>query len=349
MELKVVIELLRVLRILPPSILSRAYRRPQEEPLVDAERTAGLLLQGQLQTRANWLLLIGQLETDHKENRLYSPRRSGGQLQYDLAFDVLEYLPKERHHVPWNAALTNIQKLDPILRHTKIYSKWKKFVNHLLSSQYARLMSEESKEESMQISILRGSILTLSCDYDHTPCVSFCRRMFENLKANYDAAYHMVPFSYRSIVFCQAIKHGNDDDFNFLWQHYYASADTQERIVLLKALSCTANIKLLEKYVHLRGDVHARATLVNKDSGVETTQKAANLINAISTTSVSGSSSLIRFMTDHQDAMFNRYGSLQGLFDSILQTVVDNIRHEGELQKVSSPGKILRASIRGLI
>lgn len=284
--------------------------------------------------KSNWLLLIGQLETDHKVIHEFNRAQliddaldlaRGGQLQYDLAFDVLEYLPKERHHVPWNAALANFQKLDPVLRHTKVYGKWKKFVNHLLSSQYARLMSEESKEESMQISILRGSILTLSCDYDHTPCVSFCRRMFENLKANYDAAYHMVPFSYRSIVFCQAIKHGNDDDFNFLWQHYYASADTQERIVLLKALSCTANVKLLEKLL---------LQLVNKDSGVETTQKAANLLNAMSTTSTSGSSSLIRFMTSHQDAMFNRYGSLQGLFDSILQTIVDNIRHEGELQKL---------------
>uniref|UniRef100_A0A6M2D5B3 Protein iscw iscw002851 ovary overexpressed n=1 Tax=Rhipicephalus microplus TaxID=6941 RepID=A0A6M2D5B3_RHIMP len=121
----------------------------------------------------------------------------------------------------------------------------------------------------MQISILRSSVLTLSCDYEHNPCVSFCRRMFNNLKTNYDAAYHML---------------------------------------------------LLQ--------------LVNKNSGVETTQKAANLLNAISSTSISGSKSVIRFMTDHQDTMFNRFGTLQGLFDSILQTVVDNIRHESELEKL---------------
>ncbi|XP_065297896.1 aminopeptidase N-like [Dermacentor albipictus] len=286
--------------------------------------------------RNNWLLLVSQLETDHKVIHEFNRAQliddaldlaRGGQLQYDLAFDVLEYLPKERHHVPWNAALTNFQKLDPVLRHTKIYQKWKRFVNHLLSNQYERLMSEESKDESMQISILRSSVLTLSCDYDHNPCVSFCRRMFENLKTNYDAAYHMVPYSYRPIVFCQAIKHGNQNDFNFLWKHYEMSPNTQERVVLLKALSCTTDLKLLERLL---------LQLVNKNSGVETTQKAANLLNAISSTSISGSKSVIRFMTDHQDAMFNRFGTLQGLFDSILQTIVDNIRHESELEKLHS-------------
>ncbi|KAL3203647.1 hypothetical protein MRX96_041835 [Rhipicephalus microplus] len=328
--------------------------------------------------RANWLLLVGQLETDHKVIHEFNRAQliddaldlaRGGQLQYDVAFDVLEYLPKERHHVPWNAALTNFQKLDPVLRHTKIYTKWKEilFISQFRKRstiadtscpvptlsffrgssttcsqiKYERLMSEESKDESMQISILRSSVLTLSCDYEHNPCVSFCRRMFNNLKTNYDAAYHMVPHSYRPLVFCQAIKHGNEEDFNFLWKHYELSANTQERVVLLKALSCTTDLKLLERLL---------LQLVNKNSGVETTQKAANLLNAISSTSISGSKSVIRFMTDHQDTMFNRYdggcdwvseqpflqkfGTLQGLFDSILQTVVDNIRHESELEKL---------------
>ncbi|XP_077484643.1 aminopeptidase N-like [Amblyomma americanum] len=286
--------------------------------------------------KGNWLLLIGQLETDHKVIHEFNRAQliddaldlaRAGQLQYDLAFDVLEYLPKERHHVPWNAALTNFQKLDPVLRHTKVYEKWKKFVNHLITNQYERLMSEESKDESMQISILRTSVLTLSCDYEHAPCVSFCRRMFDNLRTNYDAAYHMLPYSYRPIVFCQAIKHGNEDDFNFLWKHYDISANTQERVVLLKALSCTTNLQLLERLL---------LQLVNKNSGVEMTQKAANLLNAISSTSVSSSKKVIRFMTDHQGAMFNRYGTLQGLFDTILQTIVDNIRHESELEKLHS-------------
>ncbi|KAL1431497.1 hypothetical protein MTO96_014142 [Rhipicephalus appendiculatus] len=286
--------------------------------------------------RTNWLMLIGQLETDHKVIHEFNRAQliddaldlaRGGQLQYDVAFDVLEYLPKERHHVPWNAALTNFQKLDPVLRHTKIYKKWKRFVNHLLSNQYERLMSEESKDESMQISILRSSVLTLSCDYEHNPCVSFCRRMFNNLKTNYDASYHMygaalVPSPSYSV---KAIKHGNEEDFNFLWKHYELSANTQERVVLLKALSCTTDLKLLERLL---------LQLVNKNSGVETTQKAANLLNAISSTSISGSKSVIRFMTDHQDTMFNRFGTLQGLFDSILQTVVDNIQHESELDKL---------------
>ncbi|KAM7284904.1 aminopeptidase N [Ixodes scapularis] len=149
--------------------------------------------------------------------------------------------------------------------------------------------------------------------------------MLDNLRGNYDSSFHMIPHSYRSIVFCQAIKHGTESDFNFLWKHYETATTPQEKAVLLKALSCTGNLQLLEKLL---------LQLVNKDTGVETTQKAANLLNAISSTSLSGSTSVIRFMTNHQEAVFNRYGSLQGLFDSILQSIVDNIQHESELSKL---------------
>ncbi|XP_077536164.1 aminopeptidase N-like [Haemaphysalis longicornis] len=285
--------------------------------------------------KSNWLLIVGQLQTDHKVIHEFNRAQliddaldlaRAGQLEYNLAFEVLEYLPRERHHVPWRAAVTNFHKLDPVLRHTRTYPKWKRFVNHLLTNQYERLMSEESKEESMQISLLRSALLTLSCDYDHQPCVNFSRRMLENLKTNYDAAFHLVPYSYRPLVLCQAIKHGPDDDFHFLWKRYEMSTSGQERAILLKALSCTANLKLLEKLL---------LVLVNKNGGgAESSQKAANLLNAISSTSLAGSSSIVRFMAGHHDAMFSRYGALHGVFDSVLQTVVDNIRHENELHKL---------------
>lgn len=285
--------------------------------------------------KSNWLLIIGQLQTNHMVIHEFSRAQliddaldlaRAGQLEYNLAFEVIEYLPRERDHVPWRAALTNFQKLDPVLRHTKTYSKWKRFVNHLLANQYERLMSEESKDESMQISLLRSSLLTLSCDYEYQPCVNFSLRMLDNLKINYDAAFHLVPYSYRPLVLCQAIKHGTDGDFNFLWHRYEISTSSQERAVLLKALSCTANLKLLERLL---------MQLVNRNGGgAETTQKAANLLNAISSTSLAGSSSVVRFMAGHHDAMFSRYGALHGVFDSVLQTVVDNIRHEKELHKL---------------
>ncbi|KAH9376243.1 hypothetical protein HPB48_013153 [Haemaphysalis longicornis] len=124
----------------------------------------------------------------------------------------------------------------------------------------------------------------------------------------------------------KAIKHGPDDDFHFLWKRYEMSTSGQERAILLKALSCTANLKLLEKLL---------LVLVNKNGGgAESSQKAANLLNAISSTSLAGSSSIVRFMAGHHDAMFSRYGALHGVFDSVLQTVVDNIRHENELHKL---------------
>ncbi|KAK8788793.1 hypothetical protein V5799_021434 [Amblyomma americanum] len=211
--------------------------------------------------------------------------------QTDVSFMILEsdaHYAMEQDGFNFSAPVSRLLNTSTDIRkHINVVTIAKKFVNHLITNQYERLMSEESKDESMQISL---------------------------------------PYSYRPIVFCQAIKHGNEDDFNFLWKHYDISANTQERVVLLKALSCTTNLQLLERLL---------LQLVNKNSGVEMTQKAANLLNAISSTSVSSSKKVIRFMTDHQGAMFNRYGTLQGLFDTILQTIVDNIRHESELEKVS--------------
>ncbi|EEC03609.1 hypothetical protein IscW_ISCW002850 [Ixodes scapularis] len=60
-----------------------------------------------------------------KVRSAHCARCRAGQLPYHLAFDVLEYLPKERAHVPCNAAVANFHKLDLVLRHTRVYTKWK--------------------------------------------------------------------------------------------------------------------------------------------------------------------------------------------------------------------------------
>ena len=58
-----------------------------------------------------------------------------------------------------------------------------------------------------------------------------------------------VPKNQRSTAYCTALRHGDDTDWNFLWEQYGASNVAVERETILSALGCTANTTLLQKYV----------------------------------------------------------------------------------------------------
>jgi len=52
---------------------------------------------------------------------------------------------------------------------------------------------------------------------------------------------------FRPIVYCQAIKHGNESDWHFIWELYKVEEDSIEKSTLLKALTCTRSVNLTNK------------------------------------------------------------------------------------------------------
>lgn len=58
-----------------------------------------------------------------------------------------------------------------------------------------------------------------------------------------------MPKELKSTIYCQAIKHGGVDEWNFLWERYQRSNVGSEKAKLLSALGCSSETWLLNRFV----------------------------------------------------------------------------------------------------
>lgn len=61
--------------------------------------------------------------------------------------------------------------------------------------------------------------------------------------------YISVPLDLRSVVYCTAIRHGGDREWQFLWGRYSKSNVGTEKTLILSALGCSREIWLLQRYL----------------------------------------------------------------------------------------------------
>jgi aminopeptidase N len=57
--------------------------------------------------------------------------------------------------------------------------------------------------------------------------------------------FNRIPANLRSLVFCTALAHGEEEEWNFLWERYTESVIATEQVTILSALGCTKNESLL--------------------------------------------------------------------------------------------------------
>lgn len=58
-----------------------------------------------------------------------------------------------------------------------------------------------------------------------------------------------IPLDLRSVVYCTAIRHGNEREWNFLWKRYGKSNVGTERTMILSSLGCSREVWLLLRYL----------------------------------------------------------------------------------------------------
>ena len=57
-----------------------------------------------------------------------------------------------------------------------------------------------------------------------------------------------MPRELKSVIYCQAIKYGGVDEWDFLWERYQRSNVESEKTKYLSALGCSSETWLLNRY-----------------------------------------------------------------------------------------------------
>ncbi|KAJ8921412.1 hypothetical protein NQ315_003030 [Exocentrus adspersus] len=209
----------------------------------------------------NWKLIIKTLQSDEYDtipvlNRVQLICDSAdlafiGTLQYDIFFDLVNYLNADLEYLPWKSALGKTAGLTTHLKKSNIYGLFKEYMQKLLAPIYKKLggleipASSADKLDSIKLQVL---IASKACKFEVADCITHSQNLFKRFVSNPNDT-DLIPKDLRGVVYCTTLKHGGEAEWEFLWKHYKNSNVATEKNTILSALGCTKELKLLKKYL----------------------------------------------------------------------------------------------------
>merc|ERR1712045_520279 len=114
-----------------------------------------------------------------------------------------------------------------------------------------------------------------------------------------------------SIIYCQAIKNGNEEEWDFAWERYKASNVGTEKRSLLGGMSCTKEIWLLNKFLNMS---------LTEGSGI----RKADGRSVISRVAINknGRDLAFDFIRDKWDRVVDYYGSTSFAMAGLMKNVL---------------------------
>ncbi|KAH8382720.1 hypothetical protein KR009_004928 [Drosophila setifemur] len=238
----------------------------------------------------NWKLLIetltnGDFERIHVINRaqliddiLYLAWT--GEQEYEIALGLISYLHKEREFLPWKTALDNLQFVMLIARPTPNFDLFKRYMTKLIEPIYEHVNGINDTFDSIQQQdqvLLKTLVVTWACKYQVSDCVQQAQAYFRNWKSEPNPdEINPIPSNIRETVYCVSIRHGNEEDWEFLWTRYLKSNVATEKGTILDSLGCTQDVGLLQSYLKL--SFEPKKGIRKQDSGLGFLAVASNYV-----------------------------------------------------------------------
>nr|CAD7599193.1 unnamed protein product [Timema genevievae] len=219
----------------------------------------------------NWALLANYLNSDsftniHVLNRAqllddaFNLARAEI-LDYTTALEITNYLSRETDYIPWYSALSSLSYLNNRLRGASEYDYYvfKNYLKVLLGRVYTEVGLEVQTADGHVAKLLRNSISTWACDLGDQTCIDFSRRELAAYMA--DPENYLVDPDVKSVVFCNGLRYGGEEEWNFLWGQYLKSEVSTEQVLILGILGCTNTESLAHRYLNLT---------ITEDAGIRT-------------------------------------------------------------------------------
>nr|CAD7397313.1 unnamed protein product [Timema poppensis] len=260
----------------------------------------------------NWRLITNQLNSDqfdviHVLNRAQLLDDSlnlarAGILDYATALDVTSYLYRETDYIPWYSAFNAFNFLNIRLRGASPagYQLFKDYILGQLEDLYNSLEFQVRATDDHVTKLLRISVLSWACTFDHEGCVSNATQHFAQMMA--EPVNYIIPADLTIVTYCTSLRHGGETEWEYLWQKYLTSTVSTEQVLLLSALGCTTQETLINRYLTLS---------ITEDSGIRK-QDAASVFSAVYS-NVGGIDLAFNFLTENYESISQFYGGMNSI------------------------------------
>ncbi|CAD1469611.1 unnamed protein product, partial [Heterotrigona itama] len=203
----------------------------------------------------SWKLLIEALNSNHTvihvTNRaqiiddLLNLARAGW-VDYEVVLQGATYLLEEHDYVPWKAFFNGMSFLLQRYQGQNGEDLLKKYILLLATNVYVKLGFDDVKEESHLNKLNRELILSWMCKLSHTHCVETSVRKFAEW---HEGKIYSIPPDTKAAIYCTTIRNGDPNDWYFLWDQYQKTNFASEKKIILDALGCSKDKKILYNYL----------------------------------------------------------------------------------------------------
>ena len=167
----------------------------------------------------NWQRLTWQLHDDltviHVLNRAaliddVFVLAKTGDVSYEIALGMSEYLHAEHDYIPWASALSHFDDLDRMIQSPEISGSLMTFIAEMIHDVYLKLGTTEKSGEELLAKYARTVVIIWACRVGIKNCLSSVRTMFTKM------LYENIPVdvNLQSAVYCASLRSATPESIN---------------------------------------------------------------------------------------------------------------------------------------
>lgn len=174
-----------------------------------------------------------------------------GEISYEIAFSLLQYLEREAEYIPWSTAYNALIHLNRMFSSNENYSRFEDFVRKITGNMYDSVRLSGKNDHISRLH--RGNTVYLACYFGVKACVDDAQKMMQQML---DDESYMVPEEVQSAAFCATSKHDatlSEDLLKVLFDRYLPLKNNDNGLIgrFVNGMGCSRNVTMIGYYLGL--------------------------------------------------------------------------------------------------
>ncbi|KAI4459601.1 protease m1 zinc metalloprotease [Holotrichia oblita] len=173
-----------------------------------------------------------------------------GIIDYSIPLNMIKIIgtrDREIIFVPLELIFSETDYLYNILYNTPAFGVYEKYFWSIFDFALEKVDFSENPADRYIIKRIRRLVLPQACRQPNTKCAVTARQIFRSWMDN---NYRVTP-NIRSVVYCTAIRDGDEVDWEFAYKEYLKARSVSEKQTILAALGCSSKHWMLSKYLEM--------------------------------------------------------------------------------------------------
>ncbi|XP_037793094.1 glutamyl aminopeptidase-like [Penaeus monodon] len=167
-----------------------------------------------------------------------------GKLPYPTVLSLVAYMKRETHYIPWKTVTVQLSTLGRLLRQTKAYPYFRKYVVNLVSDHVQRLGWNDTGSHLERRN--RLNLMALACSNGYEPCLEGAH---DRLMTWVQDPTTFIPPNTRLLVYQYGMQKADYETWETVLERYVSEVNAQEKSKLSSGLSSCKEDWIIHRWI----------------------------------------------------------------------------------------------------